>query len=90
MAHTLNYNLIKAAKHGHADEVLALLKDNPGLDVNWADQYDPLNALHKASHSGHVEVVKLLLAHPNINVNKSYISRRTPFRTAVSLEECRS
>jgi len=51
--------LFDAVLDGHAEEVLSLLRDNPGLDVNWAD-YKLWTALHFASWHGHVEVVKLL------------------------------
>ena len=39
-------------------------------------------ALHSASRHGHVEVVKLLLAHPNINVNLKDKDGQTPFSRA--------
>jgi len=55
--------LKEAAKGGRVEEVLSLLRDNPGLNVNWADS-DQGTALHWASWNGQVEVVKVLLAHP--------------------------
>ena len=39
----------------------------------------PGGLLHTASSNGHVEVVKLLLAHPNINVNVENWKGQTPF-----------
>ena len=57
-----------AAKVGNVGEVKALLRYNPGLNVNWADE-NQLTALHCASKQGNVGVMKVLLAHPDINVN---------------------
>ena len=51
------------------------MKDHPDLDVNWTNgtgsKWSALHAasIHAASIHGHVEVVKLLLAHAGINVN---------------------
>jgi len=47
------------------------LRNHPGLDVNWKNEDEAdSTALHLASEGGHAEVVKLLLAHPQINVNQ--------------------
>jgi len=68
------------ARYGRLGDVLSLLRDNPGLNVNWGDVKDsPWTALHYASSKGHVEVVKLLLAHPDINVNCQTRGGATPF-----------
>jgi len=50
-------------------QVRLLLKANPKLDINWAEEPSILTALHAASFSGHLEIVKNLLAHPGININ---------------------
>ena len=71
--------LNNASTGGSTAQVLTLLKDNPDLDVNWADDLDQWTALHLASFYGRDEVVKLLLAHPNINVNTLDVSGSTPF-----------
>ena len=73
--------LVEATKTGRTEDVESLLRDNPGLNVNWADKADfsQLTALHVASLNGHGEVVKLLLAHPNIIVNVKDTFERTPF-----------
>ena len=41
-------NLSDAAEKGRVEEVLSVLKDNPGLNVNWGDD-DQRTALHLAS-----------------------------------------
>jgi len=46
------------------------------MNINWRNQWTPL---HNASYCGQVEVVKLLLAHPNIDVNVKHESGQTPF-----------
>ena len=53
------------------------MRDHPDLDVNWQDpnQWTPLR---HASFSGHAEIVKLLLAHPNIEVNLKNYFGETP------------
>ena len=58
-----------AAYNGDIEKIVALLTDNPGLNVNWRDNVYDSTALHHASHEGHAEVAELLLAHPAINVN---------------------
>jgi len=60
--------LIDSAESGCVEEVSALLKEHPGLNVNWREDRHGWTALHHASHNGHSEVVKLLLAHPAIMV----------------------
>ena len=74
----MNRQWIEAAQNGRVEEVEALLRDHPDLDVNWAfgNQW---TALHWASASCHTEVVKLLLAHPAINVNPLNQYGSTPF-----------
>jgi len=66
-----------AARDGLVEEVLSLLRDNPGLNVNWGDS-DQYTALHSASLRGHVEAAKVLLAHPDINVNCKASDGETP------------
>ena len=78
MTENVRETLCLAAKSGRVEEVSALLKDNFGLDVNWGD-CKRWTALHHASEEGHAEVVKLLLAHPNINVNALDAFGESPF-----------
>ena len=61
----LGKQLYSAAEDGRVFEVSSLLRDHPEINVNWAYYYQE-TALHIASLNGHAEVVKLLLAHPNI------------------------
>ena len=56
---------------------MALLKDNPGLNVNF-DLGGGWSYLHTASFSGHAEVMKVLLAYPDINVNVKDNTGSTP------------
>jgi len=70
--------LCDAAFEGRADKVFSLLRENPEIDVNWANTSSKWTALHVTSRSGHAEVVKLLLAHPGINVNVQDSNRFTP------------
>jgi len=62
--------------------VMSRLRNNPGLDVNWADDEHQMSVLHIASYNHHTAVVKLLLAHPHINVNQQDTYGRTPFSLA--------
>ena len=68
--------LLKAARDGSVDKVLALLSDNPDLRVNcgdyWAEDDLLETPLILASSRGHVEIVKLLLAPPDIDVNYAH------------------
>ena len=60
-----------------ADKVVSsLLRDHPEINVNWTDEH--WTSLHTASFRGHLEVVKLLLAHPNVNVNLKNCDGQTP------------
>ena len=77
---TVERKLFNAAQDGRVPELSSLLRDHPEINVNWANpSYFKWTALHTASHDGYVEVVKLLLAHPNINVNQPPLDDTTPF-----------
>ena len=80
---TVEKKLIDAAMCDDLAEVQALLRDHPGLDINW--QGDDNTALHLASYCGFIEIVKVLLAHPAIDVNSRNLYGSTPF-----LEGCYS
>ena len=71
--------LVNAANGGQFEEVQALLADHPGLNVNWGDIEHRMTALHWAPQKGHLEVVKLLLAHHAISVNVQNSRGSTPF-----------
>jgi len=57
-----------AVFEGHVEVAISLLRDHPGINVNWVDETQ-YTALHRASIGGSVEIVKVLLAHPDISVN---------------------
>ena len=63
---------------GLAAEVQSYLQNTPGLQFNARDVRSNGEALLWASEHGHAEVVKLLLAHPGINVNVQDSNRFTP------------
>ena len=60
----LNTALLKAAIDNSEEEV-ALLLDNPGVDVNVALD-NGMTVLLFAANEGHLEVVALLLKHPGV------------------------
>ena len=64
-------------RHGRAFEVSPLLRDHPDLNVNYSNS-DESTPLQAASLFDSVEIVKLLLAHPNIDVNLKDIFGRPP------------
>jgi len=80
MTDPVGKRLFDAAENGHTSEVSSLLRDYPEINVNWANpgshQWTPL---HNASFFGFVEVVKLLLVNPSINVNVKHKFGETPF-----------
>ena len=53
-----------AVSHGRLDMVRMLME--AGADVNMSDE-DGSTALMCASEHGHAEIVKLLLAHPDVD-----------------------
>jgi len=62
--------LFDAAQDGNAADVKHVLEENPGLDINWKNpDFFHRTFLHSAAERGHLEIVKILLAHPQINVN---------------------
>jgi len=75
----LEHKLFEAARDGRVGEVLFLLRNHPDLNVNWANEHNfQQTALHTAAFYNHTEVVKVLLAHPRINVNQTNMSESTP------------
>ena len=70
---TTEKRLFLAARDGRAVEVSSLLSDNPEIDVNNQIVFHDTNVawtpLTTTSRWGYAAVVKLLLAHPGINVN---------------------
>jgi len=82
-SHVMEQAFRNAGIFGRADDVQALLRDHPDLNVNERDE-DDLSALHWASYYGHAGVVKLLLAHPAIDVNLQNRYGFTPFSLGCS------
>ena len=79
MSDSVEQKLYDAARDGRASDVSSLLRDHPEINVNWTNPgFYQFAALHSASRWDDVEVVKLLLAHPNINVNLQSIDGQTP------------
>ena len=74
----MDEQLYHAVLRNLVEKVRDLLKDKPGLDVNGKD-HDHRTALHNASSYSHHEIVRLLLAHPTINVNLQTSDGYTPF-----------
>ena len=80
MADTVGEKLFDATKDGCVSEVSTLLRDHPEIDVNWTNpEFFQWTPLHIASSYDHVELVKLLLAHPDINFNVKNKFGKTPF-----------
>ena len=82
MANSKENLLWEASSHGRVSEVQPLLESNPGVNVNWTVTDHKQTALHIASINNHVNVVKLLLAHPTIRVNAKTENGCTPFLLA--------
>jgi len=75
--------LHSAADDGILDEVKEILRSNFTLDVNWEDSRG-CTAFHRACRKGHDDIVSILLAHPNIDVNPKNDWKETPFMLACS------
>ena len=66
----LGYSAITlAASRGHLD-VVAVLLEQGGVDVNSTDEFG-YTALHRAASNGHAPVVQLLISKPGIAVNQA-------------------
>ena len=75
--------LMLAARNGHED-VVELLLQQPGLDVNLADEENHQTAPHGACQEAHAGIVRRLLAHPTLTCHNA-VDRfgRTPLMYAV-------
>jgi len=72
-----------AAYDGKVEEVKSILRKNHSLNVNWKNEEDDSEtALHAACLYGHLSVVSILLAHPDIDPNLKQKDGNTPFWTA--------
>ena len=75
----IEQQLYNAAADGRASEVSSLLRDHIGINVNWIHNTLQMAPLHAASFYNQAEVVKVLVAHPTINVNIKSDIGHTPF-----------
>jgi len=87
MGSTVEEELYEAVYAGGAEEVSSLLRDNPGLDVNWAG--NPYNALHLAALHSQDEIVEVLLAHPTSMSMCETAADKLPFHLVVEVAWCR-
>jgi len=74
--------LWQAVTDGDVIQVKSLLGDPAGVDVNWVGEDRSDTALHRGCRFGRAEVVKTLLAHPHIDVNKGNMGQASPFNIA--------
>jgi len=70
------YNAIEKGRIREAEEIL---RDNPTIDVNWADGWSLLRVACRFERDS---IVALLLTHPDIDVNLASRDEWTPFYTA--------
>jgi len=82
----MSHPLYQASFGGRVEEVAAFLRDTPDLDVNFGDRERWTAGARRivpgqylAFYSRHIEIVKLLLAHPAINVNQQDTGGTTAF-----------
>jgi len=80
----MELQLSYAVNDGDEAEARKILRENSLLDINWKneDDDDDWTALHSACENGHGNIVSLLLAHPDIDVNQKGNTGWTPFLTA--------
>ena len=89
MSNPVGKKLYDAARGGRVSEVSSLLRDHPEINVNWRNpNLNRCTPLSAASLSGHVEVIKLLLAHPDMNVNVKDWKGQTPLHSVVKKAKC--
>ena len=69
--------LYQAVADGDLETVKTLASDE-AVDINWAAAERSDTPLHHACRIGHLEIVKELLAHPRIEVNKGNVINATP------------
>jgi len=77
----INSQLSRAINDNSVEEVAALLASQ-NIDVNWRDPILGWGPLHQSCQLGHTEVVTLLLAHPDIDVNLRTCHGSTPLMWA--------
>ena len=80
------YPLIYEVKHGGTPNVLAILRDDPNLDLNARDAGGN-TALHHAVRRGQVEIVAALLEQASIKVNITNKNGRSPAQLARKFQQ---
>jgi len=70
--------LWKASTDGDLEKVNLLAGDET-VDVNWVGEDRLDTSLHRACRFRHLEIVKVMLAHPKIEVNKGNKGDASPF-----------
>ena len=81
----LSLQIFDAVYYNYDDKVKQLIKD--GADVNTIAPYTDISILHQACESGNINIVKMLINHPDININilQTYQKKYpTPIFKAVS------
>ena len=73
--------IIRAAADGNVKKLKQALKS--GVNINICDTNGRRTALHMAADEGHTECMKILLAHPDIDVNQADIMGRTALIKAI-------
>ena len=73
-------------ERGNVSGVRQFLTDNPTFNINEDLNGGAWTALHYACSFGHHEVVSVLLAHPDINVNRGTIVDPLHFVMVVQME----
>lgn len=75
--------LVEHARSGDTAQVAALLRPGAGVDVNMAEPATKCTPLHYAVYYGREDIVRLLLAHPAVDVNAANSLDVTPVQWAV-------
>jgi len=79
----MEQRVFAAARDGDLHSLVDLLRENSDLDINWTvSNVFASTPLHIACDFGQAESVRVLLLHPNIEVNKEDASGATPFSLA--------
>lgn len=59
-------------------DMVQLLLDTPGIDINYAEQEHGNTPMHEAAICGHADIVELLLKQEGININRTNHAGKTP------------
>jgi hypothetical protein len=80
---TMEGELFDACDNNNITLVKEILNENPTLDINWKNPHCfGCSALYRACQNGHVDIVQLLMAHPDIDINQKSYSGWVPFMSA--------